>query len=261
MLKRLLLLALALLVAIPARAEDAAIDHLFRSAGVDGTIVIESLSSGKRVVHNELRAQQRYPAASTFKVLNTLIALEEGAISGEDAIFHWDGTPYSIANWNQDQTLDSAFKVSCVWCYQQLARRIGALKYPAYIQRSNYGQLREPFNGTQFWLDGSLKISAEEQVAFLRQVVERKLPFKTSSYDVLKKIMLSDETARYRIYAKTGWATGSPPSVGWYVGYVEANDEVWVFALNLATRDATDLPLRIQIAEDALETVRALPLN
>ena len=236
-----LLLALGLLVAIPARAEDAAIDHLFRSAGVDGTIVIESLSSGKRVVHNELRAQQRYPAASTFKVLNTLIALEEGAISGEDAIFHW--------------------KVSCVWCYQQLARRIGALKYPAYIQRSNYGQLREPFNGTQFWLDGSLKISAEEQVAFLRQVVERKLPFKTSSYDVLKKIMLSDETARYRLYAKTGWATGSPPSVGWYVGYVEANDEVWVFALNLATRDATDLPLRIQIAEDALETVRALPLK
>ena len=49
--------------------------------------------------------------------------------------------------------------------------------------------------------------------------------------------------------------------MGWYVGYVEANDEVWVFALNLATRDATDLPLRIQIAEDALETVRALPLN
>ena len=53
----------------------------------------------------------------------------------------------------------------------------------------------------------------------------------------------------------------APPSVGWYVGYVEANDEVWVFALNLATRDATDLPLRIQIAEDALETVRALPLK
>ena len=44
----------------------------------------------------------------------------------------------------------------------------------------------------------------------------------------------------------------------WYVGYVEANDDVWVFALNLATRDATDLPLRIQIAKDAVETVQAL---
>ncbi len=45
----------------------------------------------------------------------------------------------------------------------------------------------------------------------------------------------------------------------WYVGYVEANDDVWVFALNLATRDATDLPLRIQIAKDALQTAQALP--
>ncbi len=45
----------------------------------------------------------------------------------------------------------------------------------------------------------------------------------------------------------------------WYVGYVGANDDVWVFALNLATRDATDLPLRIQIAKDAVETVQALP--
>jgi len=63
----------------------------------------------------------------------------------------------------------------------------------------------------------------------------------------------------------SSWSTqgpsvaGSTHSVGWYVGYVEANDDVWVFALNLATRDATDLPLRIQIAKDALETVQALP--
>lgn len=52
---------------------------------------------------------------------------------------------------------------------------------------------------------------------------------------------------------------GSTPSVDWYVGYVEAKDDVWVFTLNLATRDATDLPLRIQIAKDALQTVKALP--
>lgn len=151
--------------------------------------------------------------------------------------------------------------MSCVWCYQQIALRVGALKYPAYIQQANYGHLLEPFNGTEFWLDGSLTISAEEQVAFLRQVVERKLPFKASSYDPLKKIMLTDETAQYRLYAKTGWATSITPSVGWYVGYIEANDDVWLFALNLATRDAKDLPLRIQLAKDALKAIGALPPN
>ena len=259
--QKLIFLACSLCISFFVRAEDAAIEQLFRNAGIDGTIVIESVTTGQRFVHNDPRSRQGFTAASTFKVLNTLIALEEGAISGSDAIFHWDGTPYEVADWNRDQTLTSAFKVSCVWCYQQLARQVGSLKYPTYIQQSSYGQLRQPFNVAEFWLDGSLTISAEQQVAFLRQIVERNLPFKASSYDTLKKIMVIDETGRYRLYAKTGWATRTPPSVGWYVGYVETSGDIWLFALNLATRDAKDLPLRIQIAKDALKAKGVLPTN
>lgn len=256
---KLILLACSLCISFFVRAEDSAVEQLFRSADIDGTIVIESVRTGQRFVHNDPRSKQPFSAASTFKVLNTLIALEEGVISGADAIFQWDGTRYEIANWNNDQTLESAFKASCVWCYQQLARRVGAVKYPPYIQQSDYGQLRQPYNETEFWLDGSLTISAEQQVAFLRQIVERKLPFKASSYDTLKKIMLTDVTERYRLYAKTGWATRNVPSVGWYVGFVETSDDIWLFALNLVTRDAKDLPLRIQIAKDALKVKGALP--
>lgn len=258
---KLILLVCSLCISFFACAEDSAIEQLFRNVGIDGTIVIESVSTGQRFVHNDPRSKQPYAAASTFKILNTLIALEEGAISGADPIFHWVGTRYEIADWNQDQTLASAFKVSCVWCYQQLARRVGALKYPTYIQQSKYGQLRQPFNETEFWLDGSLTISAEQQVAFLRQIVKRKLQFKVSSYDTLRKIMLADETAQYRLYAKTGWATRNAPSVGWYVGFVETPDDTWLFALNLATRDAKDLPLRIQITKDALKIKGVLPTN
>lgn len=250
---KLILLALCLCIPTYVRAEDAEIEQLFRNADVDGTIVIESVSTGQRFVHNDLRSRQPYSAASTFKILNTMIALEEGAISGTGTIFHWDGTPYEIADWNRDQTVESAFKGSCVWCYQQLARRIGSLKYLSYIQQLNYGQLRQPFNQTEFWLDGSLTISAEQQVAFLRQIVERQLPFKMSSYDTLKKIMLTDETAHYRLHAKTGWATRNTPPVGWYVGFVETHNDTWFFALNLVTRGTKDLPLRIQIAKDALK--------
>jgi beta-lactamase class D len=250
---KLILLALCLCIPTYVRAEDAEIEQLFRNAGLDGTIVIESVSTGQRFVHNDLRSRQTYSAASTFKILNTMIALEEGAISGTSTIFHWDGTQYEIADWNRDQTLESAFKGSCVWCYQQLARRIGSLKYLSYIQQLNYGQLRQPFNQTEFWLDGSLTISAEQQVVFLRQIVERKLSFKVSSYDTLKKIMFSDETAQYRLHAKTGWATQITAPVGWYVGFVETHNDTWLFALNLVTRDTKDLPLRIQIAKDALK--------
>ena len=166
-----------------AHAEDADIARLFDEAGVDGTLVIESAGTGQRYVHNEARAKQPFTAASTFKVLNTLIALEEGAIAGADEIIPWDNTRYEIEAWNQDQTLKSAFQVSCVWCYQWLARRVGAADYPPHIRQAHYGQLHQPVNVTEFWLDGSLRVSAEQQMGLLRQVVARSLPSWTERWN------------------------------------------------------------------------------
>lgn len=244
-----------------AHAEDMAIANLFSNEQVAGTILIESTRTGQRFVHNDSRSKQAFTAASTFKVLNTLIALEEGVIGGADSTIRWNGTFYENTDWNRDQTLETAFKLSCVWCYQELARRVGAAKYPAYIRSSHYGELREPFDGTQFWLDGSLTISAEQQVAFLKQLVSGHLPFRASSYDTLKSIMLSDETPHYRLFAKTGWATRNAPAVGWYVGYIETADDTWLFALNIDTRSDSDLPLRKQIALDAFRAKGILPAN
>jgi beta-lactamase class D len=56
-----------------ALAEDAAITDLFSKAGVTGTLVIESVKTGQRFVHNDTRAREPFTPASTFKVLNTLI--------------------------------------------------------------------------------------------------------------------------------------------------------------------------------------------
>ena len=244
-----------------ARAEDADIARLFDKAGVEGTLVIELAQTGQRYLHNDARAKQPFTAASTFKVLNTLIALEEGAIAGADEIIPWDNTRYEIEDWNHDQTLKSAFRVSCVWCYQWLAQRVGAASYPGHIHRARYGQLQQPFNGTEFWLDGSLTISAEQQIGLLKRIVERSLPYRASSYDTLKAVMLADTTKDYRLYAKTGWANRSTPGIGWYIGYVEGGESTWLFALNLDTRDAADLPLRQQIALDALRAKGILPAH
>ncbi|MBS67062.1 MAG: class D beta-lactamase [Pseudomonas sp.] len=244
-----------------AHAEDAEIARLFDEAGVKGTLLIESAETGQRFVHDEARAKQPFTAASTFKVLNTLIALEEGAIAGADEIIPWDNTRYEIEDWNRDHTLKSAFQVSCVWCYQWLARRVGAADYPPHIRQAHYGQLREPFNGTEFWLDGSLTISAEQQIDLLKRITERSLPYRANSYDTLKTVMLSEAAKDYRLYAKTGWAARSTPGTGWYIGYVELAENTWLFALNIETHGATDLPLRQQIALSALRAKGILPAD
>jgi beta-lactamase class D len=104
-----IILAALLAFASVARAEDIAIEQLFSDAGVDGTLVIESVQTGQRFVHNEARSGEPFVAASTFKVFNTLIAVEEGAIGGPNEVLRWDGTRYEIPEWNRDQTLRTAF--------------------------------------------------------------------------------------------------------------------------------------------------------
>jgi beta-lactamase class D len=234
-------------------AEEQSIALLFARAGVTGTMVIESLRTGRTFTHNDSRAAQRFSSASTFKIFNTLISLQERAILGKDDLIVWDGKIHEgYADWNHDQTLASAFKVSCVWCYQEFARRVGADKYRQYIRDAGYGELTEPFALTTFWLDGALTISAQEQVAFLKKVYRRTLPFSSANYDTLREIMLVENTPTYTLRAKTGWA-GSTQQIGWYVGYVETDEDVWFFATNLDIGNNANLPLRQELTRQALQ--------
>lgn len=241
-----------LVMPLPAAARDAVLAELFARRNTDGTLVLSSLKSGRTFVHNDERSNRRFAVASTFKIFNSLVALEEKAVAGKDDVLKWNGTRYDFAEWNRDQTLESAFRVSCVWCYQELARRIGAEKYRRYLRQAGYGRLREPFDTTTFWLDGSLEISASEQTDFLRNVYLRKLPFSDFSYTTLREIMVAERNPDFSIYGKTGWAASAKPQTGWYVGYLETHDEVWFFALNMDIRSETDLPLRKQLVREAL---------
>lgn len=256
---RTALLWLLMLASTPLLAEDAQIARLLADQQISGTLVISALHSGKTYIHDNTRAAQRFTAASTFKIPNSLIALQLGLVNGPNAPFKWDGTRYSIANWNQDQTLASAFRVSCVWCYQQLARQIGKAAYREWLTRIGYGALREPFALTTFWLDGSLTISALEQVAFLKQVYRRQLPFSPASYDTLREIMRSEQNTNFTLYAKTGLAADSLPKIGWYVGFVETAQDVWFFATNLDITADAQLPLRLQLTREALQAKGVIP--
>ena len=251
--RSILTLLIALSFIAPVHAEDPDIARLFSEAGIEGTMVIARIDGGETYVHNEARAERRFPAASTFKIFNTLIALDEGALSGLDEVIRWDGGLHDLPDWNQDHTVKSAYAASCVWCYQELARRIGADRYQAHLAGASYGQIQEPFEETTFWLDGSLTISAREQVSFLRQVILRALPYKASSYAGLREVMLSEQGGDYSFRAKTGWTARSTPQVGWYVGYVEKPEATWIFAMNMDMEGKAGLPLRQALTRASLK--------
>lgn len=244
-------LAVCVLVAVaaPGYCEDPDLAKLFRDKQLTGTIVIASLDGKTTYTHNDARANARFIPASTFKIPNTLISLEEGAIADGKEVLKWDGKNREIAAWNKDHCIETAFPVSCVWFYQELARRVGKEKYAAYLKKLNYGNAQAGPELTSFWLDGDLKISAVEQVAFLRGVREQKYAFKPSSYELLRKIMVVEQTTTYTIRAKTGLAQ----QMGWLVGYVEAGDKVWFFAANMDITTPEATSLRREITMKALK--------
>ena len=251
-----LLLTLSLVCSL--WAEDASIAKLFENAHVKGTILIESLDGKERYVYNDKRAKTPLLPASTFKIPNTLIALQEGVVNA-DSIIVWDGVERSVSAWNQNQSLKTAFKSSCVWCYQFFARNIGLEKYNEYLKKLHYGNEKAAPDLERFWLDGALRISAYEQIAFLKKLYKNDVPFHKEHIDLLKSIMIDEQGKDYVLRAKTGWAVPKDAEHhGWYVGYVESSKGVYFFAINLIISSSDELPLRKLITLEALKAKKIL---
>lgn len=232
-----------------AYGEDPDMAKLFHDRGLTGTIVIYSLDRGKTYIHNDERARTRFVPASTFKIPNTLIALQESAVADEKEIIKWDGRERGMPSWNKDQSMESAFSSSCVWFYQELARRVGKDKYTRWLKTMAYGNEQAGPELTAFWLEGDLKISAVEQIDFLKKLHAGEYPFVPASYEILRKLMIIETTPEYTIRAKTGWSQ----KVGWIVGYVESGKGVWFFATNMEMTKMEEAPFRKEITLEALK--------
>ena len=230
---------------------------VFEANGVDGTLVVESVSGDRTYVHNPERASRQFSPASTFKIPNTLIALKHGVVNSKESTFEWDGTDRGLEQWNKDQTLESAFRVSCVWCYQEIARAVGERAYTADLRDLNYGNREIGETVDKFWLNGDLAISAWQQIEFLRGFVNAETGHTTQQIALVKDIMLVNKTDDWSLHAKTGW-TGQALHTGWYVGFVVADDRTWLFAMNMNMETASQAPLRHDVTVQALEALEII---
>ncbi len=202
---------------------------------------------GQYVRLNPERASQRFPPCSTFKIPNTLIALETGAAADADHLVKYDpalkleGQGPNGA-WGRDHTLRSAFANSVVWYYQDIARRVGAARMGTFLRQFDYGDQNTSGGIDRFWLT-TLRVSANEQVDFLRRFHEGRLDVSERTTTVAKSIMVAETNARWRLSGKTGACRGeNDDDVSmWYVGYVEKPRNVYYFALQFGAPEYGDL--------------------
>ncbi len=213
------------------------LERIFDKYDMTGTMIILDPSAGRTFGYNQARWDSGYLPASTFKIANTLIGLETGVIRS-DKIFKWDGKPRRLPQWEQDLNLRDAFQVSCVPCFQELARKIGAERMKASLDKMHYpGMDVNKDNIDLFWLQGNSRITPRQQVEFIRALYEEKLPLKKTVMQSVKTIMLNESGPDYSISGKTGWAIRNGSNYGWFVGYLETKGRVFFVAVLVEPRD------------------------
>src|SRR5712672_3440055 len=112
----------------------------FTDEGTAGTFVGYKTDDYLLIASDKERSGQAMLPASTFKIPNSLIALETNVVVDPDKdVFKWDGVVRSIEGWNRDHTLRSAIAASVVPVYQEIARRIGAERMQKYLDLFEYG--------------------------------------------------------------------------------------------------------------------------
>ncbi|MBD2164013.1 class D beta-lactamase [Calothrix membranacea FACHB-236] len=248
--------------AIPKPTLAATVDlgRSFNQLGIQGSILIYDRNNKKFYEHNAARNSQAFLPASTFKIFNSLVALETGVIPNDVAVLTWDGIQRQFPRWNQDTNIRQAFKNSTVWFYQVLARRIGYERMQKFIQQVGYGnrQIGTPEQIDKFWLEGPLQITARQQIEFLERLQRQDLPFSQRTFDLVKDIMIYESTPNYVLRGKTGLATSVTPNFGWFVGYLEQNNNVYFFATNIDIRNENDAPVRIEITRRSFKALGLL---
>lgn len=230
---------------------------LLDSSSLMGAILIYDTDS--RVYYSndfDWAAKGQLPA-STFKIANSMIALELGIIEDDSTWIEWEGEQRSLAVWEQDLLFREAFHFSCVPCYREVARRIGVANMNAFVERLKYGDMSiDSSNIDLFWLTGDSRITPFEQIDFLKRFHDSELLISQRTERIMRRMMIMEEHSDLVLRGKTGWSTSDEKDNGWFVGYVQKEGKTYFFATNVEPLAAFDMRMFPEARKEV--TVEAL---
>lgn len=212
--------------------------QLFEEYNVTGSVTVYDVNQGKFISNDIVESNISTLPASTFKIINTMIALETGAISGVDEVFKWPGSHDSLKygirpEIYRDLTVREAFKISAVWVYLEIAKRIGYDNYMHYLEACDYGNGIIPEDCSDFWNFGDFAVTPAEQISLVEGIYNETLPFSQSTFKAIKDIMTEESRENFVLRAKTGMTNKDEKSIGWWVGYIETNNDTFCFATRI----------------------------
>ncbi len=244
----------------------------FRQA--DAAFALQDLQTGGFFRYNEMRCQEPFSPFSTFHLPLALIALETGVAKDAQTLIPWNQLKYPVqadtmselpSQWSQDQTLRAAFEHAVPWYFQELTQRIGPQRLQRHLDKLRYGNHALSANVAgypePFWLEGSLRITLDEQLAFLLALYKQRLPVSKRTQQLTSELLIKEQTESYTLrgIASSGMLA-SGKYLGWFVGWLETGQGSFVFALNLmgADNESVNEPA-IALVKTALALLGYLP--
>lgn len=236
--------------------------QIIDTAKVKGSILVYDPQTKTSYSNDFSRCDKGFLPASTFKIVNSIIALETGVVENDSTLFKWNGEKRRLPVWEQDLIFSDAFQVSCVPCYQEIARKIGENRMNKYLKKLNYGNMVvDSATIDVFWLDGESRISMKQQLDFIERLYFEKLPVSARTIELVKRMMVIDRNANYKLSGKTGWAIRNGNNTGWFVGYLEIGSRVYFIVTNIEPEEEFNMDLFPKIrAQISLEAFRKLKI-
>lgn len=224
--------------------------HYFE--GFNGAAVFYEAAENRYWVYNQELADARRSPCSTFKIVSSLIALENGIIKPGQSVREWSGEIFWNAEWNRDLDFSDAFHASCVWYFREAIDEIGKETMQKELDRLSYGNCdisdwegRLNTNNqnpalTGFWIESSLLISPKEQADVIERIFSGETGYAEESVNQLRQVMLLSEQreAGISIYGKTGMGKAQGIVVdAWFAGFAEQDEKRVSFCVYLGETD------------------------
>lgn len=224
--------------------------------GLNGTAVVYDATNQQYTIYNRDLAVTQSSPCSTFKIISSLIALENGIIEPENSTRTWSGEIFWNEDWNKDIDFPEAFRTSCVWYYRQVIDDIGQDLIQRELDRLQYGNCdisdwegRLNTNNsnralTGFWIESSLLISPVEQVEVMERIFGDNSAYSEKTQAELKQVMLLPEidSTDISIYGKTGMGKANGIVVdAWFTGFAESTTGKIYFCVRLGRNDGMNV--------------------
>ena len=222
----------------------------------NGAAVIYDTAEDCYQIYNQELANTRRSPCSTFKIISSLIALEDGVIETDNSTRAWSGEIFWNEDWNRDIDFSDAFHASCVWYFREVIDEIGRDTIQEELIKLQYGNCdisdwegRLNTNNsnpvlTGFWIESSLLISPKEQTEVMERIFGNQTDYSEQTLNQLKQVMLLAEQSEtdISIYGKTGMGKAHGIVVdAWFTGFADKDDKRIYFCVYLGETENSDV--------------------